>query len=186
MKRLFLDMDGTLARFHDEAMYLERMWEKGFFRELKPFREAVDGVRHFINGNTDIEVYTLSASIGSESCIAEKNAWLDKYLPEIDEQHRIFSDMGKPKADYIPKGISENDYLYDDYNHNLEEWQNAGGVSIKCKNNINHKGLKGELWQGSIIDNLQPPSIISYSLKKEIYSKTPYVKLQSAKMGLNI
>lgn len=184
MKRLFLDMDGTLARFHDEPLYLERMWEKGFFQELKPFREAVDGVRHFIKNNPDIKVFTLSASIGGEYCLAEKNAWLDKYLPDIDKEYRIFSDMGKPKVDYIPKGIYENDCLYDDYNHNLEEWQNAGGIAIKCKNNINHKGLVGELWQGKIVDNLQPPSVISYSLKKEIYSKSPYIKLQSANVGL--
>ena len=30
MARLFVDMDGTLARFHDEVQYLERMFEKGF------------------------------------------------------------------------------------------------------------------------------------------------------------
>ena len=27
-KRLFIDMDGTVARFHDEVDYLERMFEK--------------------------------------------------------------------------------------------------------------------------------------------------------------
>lgn len=39
--RIFVDMDGTLARFHDENLYLERMFEKGFFRDLKPFENAV-------------------------------------------------------------------------------------------------------------------------------------------------
>ena len=29
-KRLFIDMDGTLAKFHDEVNYLERMYEKIF------------------------------------------------------------------------------------------------------------------------------------------------------------
>ena len=32
--RIFVDMDGTLARFHDEVGYLERMFEKGFFSGL--------------------------------------------------------------------------------------------------------------------------------------------------------
>lgn len=42
--------------------------------------------------------------------------------------------------------------MIDDYNKNLLEWQKAGGTSVKAKNNINHKGLHGELWKGEIID----------------------------------
>lgn len=42
--------------------------------------------------------------------------------------------------------------LIDDYNKNLLEWQKAGGTSVKAKNNINHKGLHGELWKGELID----------------------------------
>ena len=56
--------------------------------------------------------------------------------------------------------FQRDDYLYDDYNINLEEWQQAGGHSIKCKNNINHKGLVGALWQGDIIDNSKTPTSI--------------------------
>lgn len=41
-KRLLVDMDGTLARFHDQANYLERMFEKDFFRELEPFENMVE------------------------------------------------------------------------------------------------------------------------------------------------
>lgn len=28
--KIYIDMDGTIARFHDENLYLERMFEKGF------------------------------------------------------------------------------------------------------------------------------------------------------------
>lgn len=41
---------------------------------------------------------------------------------------------------------------YYDNNKNLLEWQKAGGTSVKAKNNINHKGLHGELWKGELID----------------------------------
>lgn len=51
--RIFVDMDGTLARFHDENLYLERMFEKGFFRDLKPFENAVSAIKEFtIYGRT--------------------------------------------------------------------------------------------------------------------------------------
>ena len=46
-KRLLVDMDGTLARFHDQANYLERMFEKDFFRELEPLEKMVEGVRQY-------------------------------------------------------------------------------------------------------------------------------------------
>lgn len=35
--RIFVDMDGTLARFHDEVGYLERMFEKGFLVDYNLF-----------------------------------------------------------------------------------------------------------------------------------------------------
>lgn len=40
-KRLFVDMDGTLARFHDEVSYLERMWEQ-MLRQQSEWYNALD------------------------------------------------------------------------------------------------------------------------------------------------
>lgn len=76
--RIFVDMDGTLARFHDENLYLERMFEKGFFRDLKPFSNAVDAIKRIIDNHPNVDVYVLSATITTPYCLAEKNAWLDK------------------------------------------------------------------------------------------------------------
>lgn len=161
-KRLFIDMDGTVARFHDEVDYLERMFEKDFFKNLRPFENLVDGLKAFNELYTEIELFILSACVHGEPpyCQSEKQTWCDKHLPFIDKQHRIFTPVGINKADCIPGGITQNDYLYDDYNKNLVQWQCSGGKSIKCKNNINHKGLIGELWQGDIIDNSKTPSNI--------------------------
>lgn len=164
--RLFIDMDGTLARFHDETTYLERMFEKGFFENLKPFENMVAAVNQMIERNI-AEVYILSSIINSPWCETEKNKWLDKYLPSIDKVHRIFA-IGAicRKTLYVPNAlvyhdeetgktrcdISKYNILIDDYNKNLSEWQAAGGTAIKAKNNINHKGLVGELWQGELTD----------------------------------
>lgn len=158
-KRVFIDMDGTLARFHDEEQYLERMFEKGFFRNLKPFEDLIGTMQLFVRHCPDVEVYILSATVDGipPYCIDEKQDWLDMYLPQIDRQHRIFTKVGENKADYIPDGIHPSDTLIDDYNKNLEEWQAAGGLAVKAKNNINHKGLVGELWKGQLIDITDSP-----------------------------
>lgn len=164
--RIFVDMDGTLARFHDENLYLERMFEKGFFAGLKPFDNAVEAIKHIIDNHPNVDVYVLSAAITTPYCLAEKNAWLDKYLPNIDKEHRIFvENLPTAKSLCVPGSymykddngkyhnkIFKNDILIDDYNKNLEEWEKDGGTAIKAKNNINHKGLHGELWKGDLID----------------------------------
>lgn len=170
MTRLFVDMDGTLARFHDEVQYLERMFEKGFFLGLKPFEEAVEAINSLAAADNDCEVFILSAAIDGEPpyCRDEKHQWIDKYCPDIDREHRIFTQTGVPKIEYIPGGVSESDILWDDYNKNLEEWQAAGGTAVKCHNNINHKGLIGALWQGALVSNSTAPEEIENSIMEII------------------
>ena len=148
--KIYIDMDGTIARFHDENLYLERMFEKGFFRDLKPFENAVAAIEKLVN-DSKAEIYILSATLNSCS-LDEKNQWLDKYLPNIDKDHRIFTSLNVPKSEAIGHQLTDKDILIDDYNKNLLEWEKAGGTSVKAKNNINHKGLHGELWKGEIVD----------------------------------
>lgn len=64
----------------------------------------------------------------------KKKAWLDKYLPEIPKERRIFCKCGDNKSDYVPKGVRINDYLLDDYTVNLRQWF---GTGIKFVNGIN-------------------------------------------------
>ena len=148
--KIYIDMDGTIARFHDENLYLERMFEKGFFSDLKPFETAVSAIEQLVNDST-AEIFILSATVNSCS-LDEKQKWLDRYLPNIDKEHRIFTSLNVPKSEAIGHRLTDKDILIDDYNKNLLEWQKAGGTSVKAKNNINHKGLHGELWKGELID----------------------------------
>ena len=171
-KRLLVDMDGTLARFHDEVNYLERMFEKDFFKELLPFDNMVAGIRLFMQEHPDVEVYIVSSKVIGEPpyCEEEKNLWLDRYLPEIDKDHRIFTDMGRSKADYIPGGVTKNDFLLDDYNRGLNLFLYDGGSAIKCHNNINQRGLgahggaKGHMWVGPMVHTMDEPELVSAGL----------------------
>lgn len=174
--RLFIDLDGTVARFYDASPnYLEQMYEKGYFRNLQPYEEMTEGIKLFMEQHKDVEVFTLSAKVNGEPpyCEAEKQEWLDEYLPEIDREHRLFTEIGHNKAEYIPNGISKGDVLYDDYNKNLIDWENSGGVALKCHNNINMKGLGAYggdkvMWEGQVLKNDIEPQDIANSLYETV------------------
>ena len=68
------------------------------------------------------------------------------------EVQKPFAQEEELKSEAIGHRLTDKDILIDDYNKNLLEWQKAGGTSVKAKNNINHKGLHGELWKGELID----------------------------------
>lgn len=193
-KRLFLDIDGTLAQFHDvDKLFIEAMWTQGFYIGLKPFENMINGVKLFIKEHPEVEVYVLSAVLDTDPpfVVDEKNEWLDKHLSEIPKERRIFTRAGENKADYIGE-IGPGDYLLDDYNKNLHEFEDAGGNSIKFRNDVNHKGKgayggeTGPLWGGSIISYDAAPNSIAYDLSlcvnlgKEIHSlgSTVNVSLQ--------
>ena len=143
MIRLFVDMDGTLAVFSYEKT-IEDLYKKGYFENLKPIYEVVDAIKHIIT-DTPIEVYILSAYLSkSNFALAEKQKWLDKYLPEIKISNRIFLPYPENKAEAF-RSLSKDDYLLDDYTPNLISWNKKGGIGIKLLNGINNKT---GLWKG--------------------------------------
>lgn len=136
-QRLFVDMDGTLAVFKpvDE---METLYEEGYFLNLTPQENVVEAIREIVTKHPEIEVNILSAYLtDSKYALQEKNKWLDKYLPEIDKDHRIFVPCGTDKKEGIREGIRSNDFLLDDYTKNLNEWQ-PPARGIKLLNGINH------------------------------------------------
>lgn len=137
-KRVYIDMDGVLAEYRPEATDEDYVSE-GYYLGLAPRRTMVDAVRYLIDSDI-ADVFILSSVIaGIESAaVAEKNAWLDRYLPQIDRSHRVFPLCGTSKADAVG-GIGRGDVLCDDYSHNLENWQLAGGTAVKILNECNGK-----------------------------------------------
>lgn len=156
---IYIDMDGTLCRFHDtEHQYIEKMWEKGFYKGLKPFEEFVRAVSLLIDRNPNTEFYILSAVLHTEPPFAEKEKreWISEHLPQIDDEHIVLVPAGEDKSKYIGS-IDKSSVLIDDYNKNLREWENAGGLSIKFVNDINNRGLGAyggetdQLWDGESV-----------------------------------
>lgn len=148
--RLFVDMDGTLSEFK-VVDTLEKLYEENYFLKLQPQQNVVDAVRDIVLHKSEIEVYILSAVLSdSKYALAEKNAWLDIYLPEIDSEHRIYLPCGEDKSEYINNfygGVLQSDFLLDDYSKNLHSWE-PPARGIKLMNGIN--GRNGS-WQNERI-----------------------------------
>lgn len=145
VQRVFIDMDGVLCEYRSEATF-EDMKSCGYFSSLAPRMEMVKSVRGLIKLDK-YDVYVLSAVIleCSEQSKKEKMEWLDKYVPEIDDAHRIFTICGTSKAKAIDE-ISSNDILLDDHSPNLNDWVKSGGKAIKVLNECN--GLRGTFVTG--------------------------------------
>ena len=178
-KVLYVDMDGTLARFHDaEKRFIEEMWTPGFYVNMKPFENLTAGLALFIEQNPDVEVYLLSAVLDTDPPFirGEKNQWMDAYLPEIDGLHRIYTRAGEDKSQYIDMENNEC-FLLDDYNKNLYEFETAGGLGIKFCNDINHRGMgefggsKGFLWSGAMVHYESSPEQICRGLEEIVFGR---------------
>lgn len=170
--RIFVDMDGTLAKWNN--VEFEQLFEEGYYRNLEPNKELLNEVNDLIRLGED--VYILSAYL-TESKYAkkEKEEWVKQYLPELKEEKQIFVPYGTNKAEYLKEHyspITNKDYLVDDYTKNLLEWKEMGGIGIKYLNGINH--TKGT-WNGIMINE-------HYSEKNKKLSSTLKMLILSEKI----
>ncbi|MCX4257723.1 MAG: hypothetical protein OSJ54_12475 [Oscillospiraceae bacterium] len=156
-KRLFVDMDGTLAEFK-VVDTLERLYEPHYFERLKPNESVVAAVKDIVNNHSEIDVYILSAVLSdSKYALYEKKNWIKEYLPEIPEDRCIFPPCGSDKKDFIPDGIRSDDFLLDDYSLNLNSWE-PPARGIKLLNGIN--GNNGT-WGKDCVSYLNSSEILS-------------------------
>lgn len=153
MKRIFLDMDGTLARFNVPNALNRFNNEEGFFANLKAYK-GIEIINQLCEDYS--EVYIISAS-PDESTDNDKIKWLDKYLPDINIDKVLFCRLGENKAKEIERRlnikIDTDCYLLDDYTKNLQEWEELGGTGIKrithCSDNSTKK------WKGLELKKLE-------------------------------
>lgn len=152
MKKVFLDLDGTLAKFNVPNALKRFETEKGFFARLGAYKNIETINEMAKSGN----VYVISASPNMYADI-DKMAWIRKYLPNLKRQNVIFCRLGVNKARYIEHlldiKIDKTCMLLDDYTKNLTEWESAGGVGIKRLTTVSDNSRK--LWQGLTLKDLK-------------------------------
>lgn len=130
MKKIFLDLDGTLAQFNVEGA-LERFdKEIGFFANLLAF-DKIEIVNELAKNNN---LFIVSASPNIQADL-DKMEWIKKYLPDMPIQNITLCRLGENKAEIIQKKYSvafdASCFLLDDYTKNLWEWEKMGGTGIK-------------------------------------------------------
>lgn len=133
MIKLFLDLDGTLAKFNNKRNALKRFDnEIGFFANLKPYK-YIEVINELAKSN-NVEVFVISAT-PNEQADKDKMIWINKYLKDIKKENICFCRIGKNKANEIEKQlkikINNKCLLLDDYTNNLIEWKNSNGIGIK-------------------------------------------------------
>lgn len=144
-------MIGTLARFNVKNALQRFATEKGFFANLKAYKN-IEEINELAKGGN---VYIISASPNTQADV-DKIEWVCKYLPNINLLTNVLiCRCGDNKAEYLKsKGltIDNESYLLDDYTKNLVEWESAGGVGIKRLTKVadNSTGK----WKGLAIRNL--------------------------------
>ena len=157
--KLFIDMDGCLCEWRQAAQQ-EDLFKKGYFQSLQPNQNILRAVERIIHED-EAEVFILSAYLPqSRYALQEKNVWLDRYLPEVDDRHRIFCPVHQNKVTAAKRrtgGFGRDHVLLDDFSDNLHSWEASGGVGIKVMNGLN--GTKGS-WRGRKVTTYMDPNEI--------------------------
>ena len=164
MKKLFLDMDGTIAMFNSKRNALKRFDnEIGFFANLKPYKYI-----EFVNSlatKEGVNAYIISAT-PNEQADKDKLVWIKKYLNQINDKNICFCRLNENKAkvikDKLNITIDNNCLLLDDYTKNLIEWQNLNGIGIKRITSKADNSRK--LWKGHCLKDLRQLSILINSI----------------------
>ena len=161
MIKLFLDLDGTLAKFNSKKNALQRFDnEKGFFSSLKPYKN-IEVINQLATcGN--VEVYVISAT-PNEQADQDKMIWIKTYLNQIKQENICFCRLNENKAkvikDKLNIEIDKECILLDDYTKNLIEWKNLNGIGIKRLTSKADNSRK--IWKDYSIKNLnQLPQVL--------------------------
>lgn len=118
MKTIFIDLDDTLADFSKDPVFnnepvneysVHKMYEPGFFLNLKPVEGALHSVRALIRLGHDVHILTQPLAESAHS-YSEKVQWVGKWFPELINKLHMSQN----------KGFFKGDYLIDD---NEEKWK---------------------------------------------------------------
>ena len=139
--KLYIDMDGCIAKWNTEAS-IEETFEPGYFAELEPEGSLIAAVKMLAE---EYDVSILSAVYQDNHSIGDKLAWLKNN--GLGFLEIIFVPYGESKQKYINHQYTS--ILIDDYSKNLEEWvMSKNCYGIKYLNGIN--STKGQ-WTGFMV-----------------------------------
>ena len=141
---IFFDADGVIAEYERDAY--EGMHPKfcnehqHYFRYCKRDDCAYALLLQFIEYGAD--VWILSKADAQYPWIKhDKIQWFQDHIPEIPLEKIIIAKSDKAETIKVKKKLkklTKNMILIDDYNNNLQDWIDEGGIGIKYINGINN------------------------------------------------
>lgn len=160
---IYFDMDGVLVRY-DRSAYTgsEPVFKKlgaHYFRTQPADERMLQAFCKLVNiaaESDDVNVRVLSSLVNTGSLFLEqyrdKQAWLKEHAPDFDPSGFVPAITDKRSvAEFLTgRSLTVNDVLIDDYNKNLEDWREHGGLAVKYLNGIN----SADSFSGPIIDQM--------------------------------
>lgn len=154
MKNIFFVMDGALAA--PAGVEGDTRFPRGFFAKRPPLPGMLAAARLLV-GQHGCRVFVLSALCCSIAPRREKEAWLDKYLPEVPRKNQLFAPCAPNELARFCRPPRPGDILADSDTANLQEWERRGGTGVKVLNGENgrvgswQKPAVNAAWDGTEI-----------------------------------
>ncbi len=105
----------------------ERLYEKGFFRDLGIMPGSIEGVKELMQ---HYDVYITTAAQEFRNSLEDKYDWLEEHFPFIHWKQYVFCG---------DKSILGTDYMIDDHARNLKTFRGKG-LLFTASHNINETG----------------------------------------------
>jgi 5'(3')-deoxyribonucleotidase len=110
------------------AQVRNRLYEKGFFRDLPIMEGAQEGVRKLME---NYDVYITTAAQEFKNSLEDKYDWLEEHFPFIHWKQYVFCG---------DKSLFGTDYMVDDHVHNLRTFRGTG-VLFTASHNVDESGF---------------------------------------------
>lgn len=171
--KLFLDLEGTIARYTDSFTAWEDLMKSDKFQNMKLQKNLAEAIRIIKKDySKQFELYLLcNLPFYDKRLIKERNQWIDHHLPEIDFNHRFYLKREQRKEDFVKLHFGSVDWstiLLDDYRSNCVKWKKAGGISIHFVNElVSEKGN----YQGEVIHYDNSPFFMISRLWTSVLTK---------------
>lgn len=136
----------------DGAMEIrDRLFEKGFFRDLPVMPGSREGVRALME---DYEIFITTAAQEFRNCLEDKYDWLQEHFPFIHWRNYIFCG---------DKRVLGMDYMIDDHAHNLEGFQGKGLLFTASHNIHEDRFTRVNNWT-EVVDFFQEEQVNNISI----------------------
>lgn len=144
-KIIFIDLDDTIADFLGSEVFKDRidiykMFEPGFFFNLKPVDGALSGVRALIEMGWDVYILTQPVAESAHS-YSEKVQWIGMWFPELIRKVNMVQDKGLVKGDFL---IDDNEKKW------KERFESNGGKFVHFRYNKDDREGNARHWRAIV------------------------------------